>query len=176
MHKSLFYKARGEKEAEKDSILTGGLFGCGFTHGWLLSAWLCTCLCHCMLHLVWVAVYGVVYLVDSLFVDAAGEKFAEEAVEMQEDSWEAHKWFAVLTGSGARFVGTNEKIQRGHKYKVSTRNTLHFTWYDASFLQLCYHLTQNLFGNVWNDSLLPKLIWLDHHSLWEMHHLKSWFM
>lgn len=46
-------------------------------------------------------------------------------MEVQEDSWQAHKWFAVLTGTGTRFVGTNEKIQRGHKYKVSMTTTLH---------------------------------------------------
>ena len=65
-----------------------------------------------------VVCYPVVCLTPLLNADVAGEKFAEEAVELEEDNWEAHKWFAVLTGSGTKFVGTNEKIQRGHKYKV----------------------------------------------------------
>ena len=77
---------------------------------------MCACLpaCHTCSGSSVVTVYPAV----SLITDAAGEKFALEAVEVQEDNWQAHKWFAVLTGSGTRFVGTNEKIQRGHKYKV----------------------------------------------------------
>lgn len=70
-------------------------------------------------HMFWVTV-AVLFTPRSLLIaDPAGENFAAEAVEAQEDSWQAHKWFAVLTGTGTRFVGTNEKIQRGQKYKVS---------------------------------------------------------
>ena len=43
---------------------------------------------------------------------------ARKALELSEGTWQAHQWYAIAIGSVVKFDGTQEKINRGHEYKV----------------------------------------------------------
>lgn len=43
---------------------------------------------------------------------------AQKALDLDGDSWQAHQWYAVALGSITKFEGTQEKIKKGHEYKV----------------------------------------------------------
>lgn len=43
---------------------------------------------------------------------------AGRALELNEGTWQAHQWYAIAIGSVVKFEGTQEKINRGHEYKV----------------------------------------------------------
>ena len=45
---------------------------------------------------------------------------ARKALELSEETWQAHQWYAIAIGSVVKFEGTQEKINRGHEYKVCT--------------------------------------------------------
>ena len=47
-----------------------------------------------------------------------GESTASQALLVQEDSWQVHKWLAIVIGSSTKFLATNEKIVKGNEYKV----------------------------------------------------------
>ena len=43
---------------------------------------------------------------------------ARKALELSEGTWQAHQWYAIAIGSVVKYEGTQEKINRGHEYKV----------------------------------------------------------
>ena len=43
---------------------------------------------------------------------------AKKALELSDETWQAHQWYAIAIGSVVKFEGTQEKINRGHEYKV----------------------------------------------------------
>ena len=49
---------------------------------------------------------------------AEAAEHAQKALELNEETWQAHQWYAIAIGSVVKFEGTQEKINRGHEYKV----------------------------------------------------------
>ena len=66
----------------------------------------------------------------SMFHEKRGEKeeekqlltqaaeHAQKALELSEESWQAHQWYAIAIGTVVKYEGTQEKITKGHEYKV----------------------------------------------------------
>lgn len=46
-----------------------------------------------------------------------GESTALQALLIQEDSWQCHKWYAIVVGASTKFLATSDKIEKGNKYK-----------------------------------------------------------
>lgn len=46
-----------------------------------------------------------------------GIDYGKQALELNNRSPEAHKWYAVNIGSKGRYSGTKEKIQNGYEFK-----------------------------------------------------------
>lgn len=44
---------------------------------------------------------------------------AQKALELNSESWQIHQWYAIAMGSAIKYKGTQEKITRGHEYKVA---------------------------------------------------------
>lgn len=55
----------------------------------------------------------------SLLSEAAGH--AKKALVLSDESWQAHQWYAIAIGSVVKFEGTQEKINKGHEYKVQVK-------------------------------------------------------
>ena len=60
---------------------------------------------------------------------------AQKALELSDESWQSHQWYAVAIGSISKFEGTQEKIFKGHKYKVHLKG--HLNCADFSSLLSC---------------------------------------
>ena len=45
---------------------------------------------------------------------------AQKALELNNESWLVHQWYAIAMGSAIKYEGTQGKINRGHEYKVRT--------------------------------------------------------
>lgn len=46
---------------------------------------------------------------------------AQRALELNDESWQAHQWYAVSVGSVVKYEGTQGKINGGHEYKVCVK-------------------------------------------------------
>jgi tetratricopeptide (TPR) repeat protein len=42
---------------------------------------------------------------------------AQQAIELDDNAWQAHQWYAIAVGSLTKYEGTQKKIQMGYKYK-----------------------------------------------------------
>ena len=49
---------------------------------------------------------------------AQATEHAQRALELDDQSWQVHQWYAIAIGSTVKFEGTQAKINRGHEYKV----------------------------------------------------------
>ncbi|CAG7734690.1 unnamed protein product [Allacma fusca] len=72
--------------------------------------------------------------------------YAQRALELNEDSADAHKWLAISTGSRGEFLKINEKIQNGYLFKEHIDRAVQINPADASLYHLlgrfCFEVSQ----------------------------------
>ncbi|ODM96731.1 Regulator of microtubule dynamics protein 2 [Orchesella cincta] len=75
----------------------------------------------------------------------AGHTRAERALQLNENSANAHKWYAITLGSKGEFVSVNDKIKNGFTFKEHIDKAVQITPQDPSLHYLlgrfCYEVT-----------------------------------
>lgn len=65
-----------------------------------------------------------------------GRGYALKAYTINENSFEALRWTAVLTGAATEFLGVRERIREG---KVFTVRTMHISLLKVNFLKMRFN-------------------------------------
>ena len=72
--------------------------------------------------------------------------YAQIALKLNEQSADAHKWYAITLGSRGEFLKINEKIQNGYVFKEHIDRAITLNPTDASLHHLvgrfCFEVTE----------------------------------
>ena len=77
-------------------------------------------------------------------------KYAEKSLQVNENSPDTHKWFAITSGARGQFLSTKERIASGKIFKKHIDTALKFSPNDATLHHLlgrfCFEISGSWFG------------------------------
>jgi len=90
-----------------------------------------------------------------------GLSFAEKALSIDENSWLAHKWVAIITSSLLDFMGKKEKIMKAFEVKSHAQIAIEKNPTDATTFHLLGRLCFNVANISWIERKLAQTLLAD---------------
>ncbi|XP_074594029.1 regulator of microtubule dynamics protein 1-like isoform X2 [Brevipalpus obovatus] len=85
-------------------------------------------------------------------------KCAEKAVELDENSADCHKWYAIALGSATEYVGTKERIESGYKFKNHVDRAIELNPSDETLYYLLGRWASEVSNLTWIEKRLASTL------------------